>query len=114
MRSRSATLLLLLLAATASARPLSGQGTWCQVMAPRSAQARDSAHVADIALRALVQGPDTLVCYRVQQFRRDRAGAVVTLLPELLPKFSHMDLIGGGGEVRVTDRDSAVVLVRYR
>ena len=114
MRSRSATLLLILLATIASVRPLSGQSAWCQPVAGRSAQARDSARVADIALHALVQRADTLVCYRVQRFRRDSAGVVLTLLPELLPKFSHLDILGGGGEVRVIGRDSAVVLVRYR
>ncbi len=114
MRSRSDTLLLFLLATIASVRSLPGQAPWCQPTAPSSAQARDSARVADIALHSLVQRPDTLVCYRVQKFRRDSTGVVVTLLPELLPKFSHLDILGGGGEVRVIGRGSAVVLVRYR
>ncbi len=112
MRSHSLTAALIVLLSVA-VRPAAAQAAWCPSSAVRSAQAPDSARIADLALRTLVQRPDTLVCYWVQQFRRDSAGVVVTVLPELLPRFSQLDMVGGGGVVRVNG-DSAVVLVWYR
>ena len=113
MRYRFLPAVLLILGTVACPRSSAARASWCQASRPESTQARDSARIADLALRALAQRQDSVVCYRVQHFRRDSAGAVLTLLPEVLPKFAHVDLLGGGGEVRVRG-DSAIVLVRYR
>jgi hypothetical protein len=100
------------------------QVPWYEPTRTAAPKGRDSLRVADQALQTFLraeqalgahsEAPDTLVCYRVSQFTRDSAGVIVVLLPELLPRYSQLAMVGGGGKVRVVRPDSAIVVEWYR
>jgi hypothetical protein len=75
----------------------------------------DSARVAALAIAAVARPPDTLLEYRVIQFTSDSLGWVVSVVPQVRPNYADsIDVVGGGGLVRVWRGDSVTVLNRYR
>jgi hypothetical protein len=75
----------------------------------------DIARIATLAVSAVANLRDTLVEYRVIQFTSDSLGWVVSVVPQVRAKYADsIDIVGGGGLVRVWRGDSVTVLNRYR
>jgi hypothetical protein len=76
---------------------------------------RDSLRIARLAIAAVTRRPDTLVEYRVIEFRADSLGHVLSIVAQIRAGYSdRLEISGGGGLVRVWRGDTVSVLQWYR